>query len=133
MFEASGSIKRENHLDKAFEKNAPVKKIIDLGTPSSGSPSTIDAYERMFSTIPKCARFGKLFKNVDPRTCEEKKNIDCVDDGIQPIETNQKSMTKDGDITSLLKLLRKNNDEDARKLAAKTLFDRQMLEDYFIG
>lgn len=44
------------------EKKAPGKKPSGLGAPPSGPSSTVDAYEKMLSTIPECANFGKLFK-----------------------------------------------------------------------
>ena len=44
------------------EKKAPGKKPTGLGAPSAGPPSTVDAYEKLLSSIPEFANFGKLFK-----------------------------------------------------------------------
>lgn len=44
------------------EKKAPGKKPPGLGAPPSGPPSTVDAYEKMLSSIPEFSDFGKLFK-----------------------------------------------------------------------
>lgn len=44
------------------EKKAPGKKPTGLGAPPSGPPSAADAYERLLSSIPEFADFGKLFK-----------------------------------------------------------------------
>ena len=53
---------KEVKFQPLAEKKAPGKKPTGLGAPPSGPPSTADAYERMLSTIPECANFGKLFK-----------------------------------------------------------------------
>lgn len=44
------------------EKKAPGKKPTGLGAPPSGPTSTVDAYEKLLSSIPEFSEFGKLFK-----------------------------------------------------------------------
>lgn len=44
------------------EKKAPGKKPAGLGAPPSGPIATVDAYEKLLSSIPEFADFGKLFK-----------------------------------------------------------------------
>lgn len=44
------------------EKKAPGKKPAGLGAPPNGPPSTVDAYEKLLSSIPEFSDFGKLFK-----------------------------------------------------------------------
>ncbi|KHN33760.1 Coatomer subunit gamma [Glycine soja] len=60
------SVPKEVKFQPLAEKKAPGKKPTGLGAPPSGPPSTADAYERMLSTIPECANFGKLFKSSAP-------------------------------------------------------------------
>lgn len=45
------------------EKKAPGKKPTGLGAPS-GPTSTVDTYEKLLSSIPEFADFGKLFKVI---------------------------------------------------------------------
>lgn len=56
------SVPREVKSQPLAEKKAPGKKPTGLGAPPSGPPSTADAYERLLSSIPEFAGFGKLFK-----------------------------------------------------------------------
>lgn len=44
------------------EKKAPGKKPAGLDAPPSGPTATVDAYEKLLSSIPEFADFGKLFK-----------------------------------------------------------------------
>lgn len=45
------------------EKKAPGKKpTTGLGAPPSGPTTTVDAYERLLSSIAEFSSFGKLFK-----------------------------------------------------------------------
>ncbi|RVW16858.1 Coatomer subunit gamma-2 [Vitis vinifera] len=48
------------------EKKAPGKKPTGLGAPPSGPTSTVDAYEKLLSSIPEYASFGKPFKSSAP-------------------------------------------------------------------
>ncbi|MBA0649415.1 hypothetical protein Goklo_016983, partial [Gossypium klotzschianum] len=48
------------------EKKATSKKPTGLGAPPPGPPSTVDAYEKLLSSIPEFASFGKLFKSSAP-------------------------------------------------------------------
>lgn len=56
------SVPKEVKSQPLAEKKAPGKKPTGLGAPPPGPPSTVDAYERIFSSIPEFANFGKLFK-----------------------------------------------------------------------
>ncbi|KAE8667416.1 Coatomer subunit gamma-2 [Hibiscus syriacus] len=47
-------------------KKAPGKKPTGLGAPPVAPPSTVDAYEKLLSSIPEFANFGKLFKSSAP-------------------------------------------------------------------
>ncbi|MBA0799222.1 hypothetical protein Gohar_009751, partial [Gossypium harknessii] len=75
------SLKNYNPSEKAFdinsvpkdvktqplaEKKATSKKPTGLGAPPPGPPSTVDAYEKLLSSIPEFASFGKLFKSSAP-------------------------------------------------------------------
>ena len=44
------------------EKKATGKKPTGLGAPPIGPVSTVDAYEKLLSSIPEFSDFGKLFK-----------------------------------------------------------------------
>lgn len=54
------SVPREIKSQPLAEKKAPGKK--QAGPVPSGPPSTIDAYEKLLSSIPEFSNFGKLFK-----------------------------------------------------------------------
>lgn len=56
------SVSKEVKSQPLTEKKAPGKKPTGLGAPPSGPPSTVDAYERLLSSIPEFSDFGKLFK-----------------------------------------------------------------------
>lgn len=56
------SVPREVKSQPLADKKAPGKKPTGLGAPPTGPPSTVDAYERLLSSIPEFSNFGKLFK-----------------------------------------------------------------------
>ena len=56
------SVPREVKSQPLAEKKAPGKKPTGLGAPPSGPTSAVDAYEKLLSSIPEYASFGKLFK-----------------------------------------------------------------------
>lgn len=60
------SVPKEVKLQPLAEKKAPGKKPAGLGAPPTGLPSTVDAYEKLFSSIPEFSDFGKLFKSSAP-------------------------------------------------------------------
>ncbi|KAL9354426.1 hypothetical protein Peur_052396 [Populus x canadensis] len=60
------SVPKEVKSQPLVEKKAPGKKPAGLGAPPSGPPSTVDAYERLLSSIPEFSNFGKLFKSSAP-------------------------------------------------------------------
>ncbi|XP_012436244.1 coatomer subunit gamma [Gossypium raimondii] len=60
------SVPKEVKIQPLAEKKAPGKKPTGLGGPPPGPPSTIDAYEKLLSSIPEFANFGKLFKSSAP-------------------------------------------------------------------
>ncbi|KAK8558558.1 hypothetical protein V6N13_098211 [Hibiscus sabdariffa] len=60
------SVPREVKTQPLAEKKAPGKKPTGLGAPPAGPPSTVDAYEKLLSSIPEFANFGKLFKSSAP-------------------------------------------------------------------
>ncbi|MBA0631547.1 hypothetical protein Godav_000412 [Gossypium davidsonii] len=60
------SVPKEVKTQPLAEKKAPGKKPIGLGAPPAGPPSTVDAYEKLLSSIPEFANFGKLFKSSAP-------------------------------------------------------------------
>lgn len=55
-------VSREVKSQPLAEKKAPGKKPTGLGAPPSGPTSTVDAYEKLLSSIPEYASFGKPFK-----------------------------------------------------------------------
>lgn len=59
------SVPREVKSQPLAEKKAPGKKQ-PAGAPPSGPPSTVDAYEKLLSSIPEFSSFGKLFKSSAP-------------------------------------------------------------------
>ena len=56
------SVPKEIKSQPVAEKKAPGKKPAGLGAPPIGPTSTVDAYEKLLSSIPEFADFGKLFK-----------------------------------------------------------------------
>ncbi|XP_022746877.1 coatomer subunit gamma [Durio zibethinus] len=60
------SVPKEVKTQPLVEKKAPGKKPTGLGAPPTGPPSTFDAYEKLLSSIPEFANFGKLFKSSAP-------------------------------------------------------------------
>uniref|UniRef100_A0A6N2L5M2 Coatomer subunit gamma n=1 Tax=Salix viminalis TaxID=40686 RepID=A0A6N2L5M2_SALVM len=60
------SVPKEVKSQPLVEKKAPGKKSAGLGAPPAGPPSTVDAYERLLSSIPEFSNFGKLFKSSSP-------------------------------------------------------------------
>ncbi|GMI88185.1 gamma2 Coat Protein [Hibiscus trionum] len=60
------SVPREVKTQPLAEKKAPGKKPTGLGAPPAGPPSTVDAYDKLLSSIPEFANFGKLFKSSAP-------------------------------------------------------------------
>ncbi|KAJ6310658.1 hypothetical protein OIU76_015390 [Salix suchowensis] len=60
------SVSKEVKSQPLAEKKAPGKKPTGLGAPLAGPPSTVDAYERLLSSIPEFLDFGKLFKSSAP-------------------------------------------------------------------
>ncbi|KAM5548915.1 coatomer subunit gamma [Rosa sericea] len=60
------SVPKEIKSQPLAEKKAQSKKPTGLGAPPSGPPSTVDAYEKMLSSIPEFSNFGKLFKSSAP-------------------------------------------------------------------
>lgn len=56
------SVSKEVRSQPLAEKKAPGKKPTGLGAPPSGPASSVDAYERLLSSIPEFGGFGKLFK-----------------------------------------------------------------------
>ncbi|CAL5377195.1 unnamed protein product [Camellia sinensis] len=48
------------------EKKAPGKKPTGLGAAPTAPTSTVDAYEKLLSSIPEFSSFGKLFKSSAP-------------------------------------------------------------------
>ncbi|KAL6002893.1 hypothetical protein ACLOJK_023115 [Asimina triloba] len=57
------SVPKEVKSQPLAEKKAPGKKPTTLGAPISGPTSTVDAYEKLLSSIPEFSSFGKLFKS----------------------------------------------------------------------
>ncbi|PRQ23683.1 putative coatomer/calthrin adaptor appendage subdomain, coatomer gamma subunit [Rosa chinensis] len=60
------SVPKEIKSQPLAEKKAQSKKPTGLGAPPSGPASTVDAYEKMLSSIPEFSNFGKLFKSSAP-------------------------------------------------------------------
>ncbi|XP_021286341.1 coatomer subunit gamma [Herrania umbratica] len=60
------SVPKEVKTQPLAEKKAPGKKPTGLTAPPIGPPSTVEAYERLLSSIPEFANFGKLFKSSAP-------------------------------------------------------------------
>ncbi|KAH6756078.1 coatomer gamma-2 subunit [Perilla frutescens var. hirtella] len=60
------SVTKEVKSQPLVEKKAPGKKPTGLGAPPPAPTSASDAYERLLSSIPEFANFGKLFKSSAP-------------------------------------------------------------------
>ncbi|XP_042520478.1 coatomer subunit gamma-2 [Macadamia integrifolia] len=60
------SVPKEVKSQPLAEKKAPGKKPAALGAPPTGPASTIDAYEKLLSSIPEFSGFGPLFKSSAP-------------------------------------------------------------------
>ncbi|XXG45600.1 hypothetical protein AAC387_Pa02g0642 [Persea americana] len=60
------SVPKEVKSQPLAEKKAPGKKPAGLGAPPSGPTSTVDAYEKLLSSIPEFSSFGPLFKSSAP-------------------------------------------------------------------
>ncbi|XP_039068574.1 coatomer subunit gamma-2-like [Hibiscus syriacus] len=60
------SVPKEVKIQPLAEKKAPGKKPTGLGAPPPSPSSTVDAYEKLLSSIPEFANFGKLFKSSPP-------------------------------------------------------------------
>ncbi|OVA18689.1 Clathrin/coatomer adaptor [Macleaya cordata] len=61
-----GAVPKEVKSQSLAEKKVPGKKPTGLGAPPTGPTSTLDAYEKMLSSIPEFSSFGKLFKSSVP-------------------------------------------------------------------
>ncbi|XP_039060886.1 coatomer subunit gamma-like [Hibiscus syriacus] len=59
-------VPKEVKTQPLAEKKAPGKKPTGLGAPPATSLSTVDSYEKLLSSIPEFANFGKLFKSSAP-------------------------------------------------------------------
>ncbi|KAL0686914.1 hypothetical protein Bca4012_086591 [Brassica carinata] len=60
------SVPREVKSQPLAEKKAQGKKPTGLGAPPAAPASGFDGYERLLSSIPEFASFGKLFKSSSP-------------------------------------------------------------------
>ncbi|KAL6986883.1 hypothetical protein U1Q18_040971 [Sarracenia purpurea var. burkii] len=60
------SVPKEVKTQPLAEKKAPGKKPTGLGAAPAGPTSTVDAYEKLLSSIPEFSGFGKLFKSSAP-------------------------------------------------------------------
>ncbi|GKV21165.1 hypothetical protein SLEP1_g31170 [Rubroshorea leprosula] len=60
------SVPKEVKTQPLVEKKAPGKKPAGLGAPPSGPATTVDAYERLLSSVPEFSNFGKVFKSSAP-------------------------------------------------------------------
>lgn len=56
------SVPKEIKVQPLAEKKAPGKKPIGLGAPPTAPSAAVDAYDRLLSSIPEFASYGKLFK-----------------------------------------------------------------------
>ncbi|KAL2477161.1 Coatomer subunit gamma [Forsythia ovata] len=65
------SVPKEVKSQPLAEKKAPGRKPTGLGTLPAGPTSAADAYERLLSSIPEFASFGKLFKSSVLELTEE--------------------------------------------------------------
>ncbi|XAR72818.1 hypothetical protein NMG60_11019587 [Bertholletia excelsa] len=60
------SVPKEVKSQPLAEKKVPGKKPTGLGAAPAGPTSTVDTYEKLLSSIPEFANFGKLFKSSVP-------------------------------------------------------------------
>ncbi|KAJ0981913.1 hypothetical protein J5N97_010168 [Dioscorea zingiberensis] len=60
------SVPKEVKSQPLTEKKAPGKVPTGLGAPISNPTPTVDAYEKLISSIPEFSSFGKLFKSSAP-------------------------------------------------------------------
>ncbi|GFY89689.1 coatomer gamma-2 subunit, putative [Actinidia rufa] len=60
------SVPKEVKSQPLVEKKAPGKKPTGLGAAPAAPTSTVDAYEKLISSIPEFSDFGKLFKSSAP-------------------------------------------------------------------
>ncbi|XP_034227142.1 coatomer subunit gamma isoform X3 [Prunus dulcis] len=60
------SVPKEIKSQPLAEKKAQSKKPTGLGVTPSAPVSTVDAYEKLLSSIPEFSNFGKLFKSSAP-------------------------------------------------------------------
>ncbi|XP_075108463.1 coatomer subunit gamma-2 isoform X2 [Nicotiana tabacum] len=60
------SVPKEVKSQPLAEKKASGKKPTGLGAPPVGPTSIVDSYERLLSSIPEFASYGKLFKSSAP-------------------------------------------------------------------
>ncbi|KAH0977361.1 hypothetical protein GBA52_027080 [Prunus armeniaca] len=60
------SVPKEIKSQPLAEKKAQSEKPTGLGAPPSAPVSTVDAYEKLLSSIPEFSNFGKLFKSSAP-------------------------------------------------------------------
>ncbi|KAL1215745.1 Coatomer subunit gamma [Cardamine amara subsp. amara] len=60
------SVPKEVKSQPLAEKKAQGKKPTGLGAPQAAPASGIDGYEKLLSSIPEFAAFGKLFKSSSP-------------------------------------------------------------------
>ncbi|MCD7449341.1 hypothetical protein HAX54_051282, partial [Datura stramonium] len=60
------SVPKEVKSQPLAEKKAPGKKLTGLGALPVGPTSAVDSYERLLSSIPEFASYGKLFKSSAP-------------------------------------------------------------------
>nr|XP_033513857.1 coatomer subunit gamma-2 isoform X2 [Nicotiana tomentosiformis] len=60
------SVPKEVKSQPLAEKKASGKKPTGLGAPPVGPTSIVDSYERLLSSIPEFASYGKLFKSSVP-------------------------------------------------------------------
>ncbi|CAI0377271.1 unnamed protein product, partial [Linum tenue] len=66
------SVPKEVKSQPLAEKKAPGKKQpTGLGAPPAAPPSTVDAYEKLLSSIPELASLGKPFKSSAPTELTE--------------------------------------------------------------
>ncbi|CAM8897476.1 unnamed protein product [Rhodiola kirilowii] len=60
------SVPKEVKSQTVGDKKATGKKPTGLGAPPSAPTSSVDAYEKLLSSIPEFSTFGKLFKSSTP-------------------------------------------------------------------
>nr|GME00700.1 coatomer subunit gamma [Ipomoea batatas] len=60
------SVPKDVKSQPMAEKKAPGKKPTALSAPAAGPTSMLDAYEKLLSSIPEFASYGKLFKSSPP-------------------------------------------------------------------